>query len=354
MSYIKLNGVEFDAKVAISAYNRNFNVLDGDNAGRVMSGRMVRDIIGTYIGHKITVFRRGSNQAGLDEFWDYLVAHSVDESVQLEAADGQTVLSYEAYYTSASQDLEKVEAGVNYWGRNSSELHPHGGTDRAIAWEGLMANKSKILYDGRVFPVWTSRAGKCTLPRLCCPLLWRQTHFSPVIKSDDRTLVEFKRNTPMIYFYNDRQKGVFYVQDIQRTGPDLYQFSATSAIGLLSDGQHYGGIYTGQTVSELLPGLCGTVPYAVKSNLEGIKLYGWLPVSSPRTTWPKCSLQLGRQSKTIWTACFESRLYGTGSAETWAVDGCIRGPSVKYGSKVTQVIVTEHQYVDGGDEKKAI
>ena len=40
----------------------------------------------------------------------------MDESVQLEAADGQTVLSYEAYYTSASQDLEKVEAGVNYWG----------------------------------------------------------------------------------------------------------------------------------------------------------------------------------------------------------------------------------------------
>lgn len=116
MSYIKLNGVEFDAKVAISTYNRNFNVLDGDNAGRVMSGRMVRDIIGTYIGHKITVFRRGENQAGLDEFWDYLVAHSADESVQLEAADGQTVLSYEAYYTSASQDLEKVEAGVNYWG----------------------------------------------------------------------------------------------------------------------------------------------------------------------------------------------------------------------------------------------
>lgn len=116
MSYIKLNGVEFDAKVAISAYNRNFNVLDGDNAGRVMSGRMVRDIIGTYIGHKITVFRRGDNQAGLDEFWNYLIAHSVDDSVKLEAADGQTVLSYEAYYTSASQDLEKVEDGVNYWG----------------------------------------------------------------------------------------------------------------------------------------------------------------------------------------------------------------------------------------------
>lgn len=116
MSYIKLNGRSFDADVAISKYNRNFNVLDGDNAGRVMTGRMVRDIIGTYIGHKITVFRRGDNYAGLDEFWDYLVAHSVDDSIMLEAADGQTTISYEAYYTSASQDIEQVIDGVNYWG----------------------------------------------------------------------------------------------------------------------------------------------------------------------------------------------------------------------------------------------
>lgn len=116
MSYIKLNGVEFDADVAISGYNRNFNVLDGENAGRVMTGRMVRDIIGTYIGHNITVFRRGNNYEGLDKFWDYLVEHSVDDSVMLEAADGQRTITYEAYYTNASQDIEKVENGVNYWG----------------------------------------------------------------------------------------------------------------------------------------------------------------------------------------------------------------------------------------------
>lgn len=51
MSYIKLNGRTFDADVAISAYERNFNVVDGQNAGRTMSGLMTRDIIGTYIGH---------------------------------------------------------------------------------------------------------------------------------------------------------------------------------------------------------------------------------------------------------------------------------------------------------------
>lgn len=116
MNYIKLNGVEFDADVAISAYNRNFKVLDGPNAGRVLTGRMIRDVIGTYLGHKITVFRRGDDYAGLDEFWEYLYQHSIDDSVLLEAADGQKTISYQAYYTSASQDIEKVEKGVNFWG----------------------------------------------------------------------------------------------------------------------------------------------------------------------------------------------------------------------------------------------
>lgn len=116
MNYIKLNGRTFDADIAISKYSRNFNVLDGSNAGRVMTGRMVRDVIGTYLGHKVTVFRRGDNYKGLDEFWDYLFAHSTDDYVTLEAADGQTTIAYEAYYTSASQDIEKVENGTNYWG----------------------------------------------------------------------------------------------------------------------------------------------------------------------------------------------------------------------------------------------
>lgn len=117
MSYIKLNGTEFDADIAIESYNRNFSVLDGENAGRsTLTGRMIRDVIGTYIGHKIKVFRRGDNYAGIDHFWSYIVEHSVDDSVMLEAADGQTTIQYEAYYTSGSQDIEKVENGVNYWG----------------------------------------------------------------------------------------------------------------------------------------------------------------------------------------------------------------------------------------------
>lgn len=113
-SYCKINGTSFDVTVSISDYEESFNVLDGDNAGRVMTGRMVRDIIGAYIGHKITFFNNG-NTAAFDDLWDYLIQHSVDDSVTLEAADGQASISYEAYYTSGTRRLKRASGGVNFW-----------------------------------------------------------------------------------------------------------------------------------------------------------------------------------------------------------------------------------------------
>lgn len=125
MSYIKINGIEFDAEVAISEYKRNFNTLHGENAARVMTGSMILDPIGTYLGRNITFFRRGDNYQGLDRLWDYLVEHSLDiEGVTLEAADGQSTLSFQAYYSSSEQSIERVENGINYWGEFSVNFIP--------------------------------------------------------------------------------------------------------------------------------------------------------------------------------------------------------------------------------------
>lgn len=117
MSYIALNGIEFDANIAISEYKRKLNILQGPNAGRVMSGDMVLDPLGAYLGREITVFRRGNNYAGLDAFWDFLVQNSMNQNgVYLEAADGQSTIAYQAYYGDTEQSLVRVQAGINYWG----------------------------------------------------------------------------------------------------------------------------------------------------------------------------------------------------------------------------------------------
>lgn len=117
MTYCKLNGTSFDVGVAIAEYKRKLSILHGENAGRVMTGDMILDPVGAYLGWEITFFRKGDNYQALDALWDFLVAHSMDKNgILLEAADGQSTISFQAYYGDTEQLIEKVENGVNYWG----------------------------------------------------------------------------------------------------------------------------------------------------------------------------------------------------------------------------------------------
>lgn len=124
-TYCKLNGISFDVDVAISAYKRKLSILHGDNVGRVMSGDMILDPIGTYLGREITFFRKGENYKAMDALWDFLVQHSMDtEGVLLEAADGQSTIAFQAYYGDTEQAIEKVQNGVNYWGEFTVSFIP--------------------------------------------------------------------------------------------------------------------------------------------------------------------------------------------------------------------------------------
>ena len=172
------------------------------------------------------------------------------------------------------------------------------------------------------------------------------------VESDDSTLTQFKRNDPVIYEHNGKQIGIFYVQNIERIGATTYSFSAVSALGILAEGKHYGGIYTGQTVAEILPGICGTVPYEIKSNLKEIKLYGWLPIASPRDNLAQVLFAIGAVIKTDLGGVLRIESLWDGISGELTQNQMYEGPSVKYNSTVTQVVVTEHQYAEGGEETK--
>lgn len=114
MNYCELKGqndssfTAFDAIVAISDYEESFSVLDGELAGRAESGRMIRDIIGTFIGHKIR-FYRGDTAEGFDQLWTWLKTHSVDDYITIRAADNQAAIEYQAYYTRGSRKLRSAD-----------------------------------------------------------------------------------------------------------------------------------------------------------------------------------------------------------------------------------------------------
>lgn len=111
-----LKYIDFDAKVMISDYEESVDALDGENAGRgKLRGRMIRDVLGAFIGHKVTFLRDGSVE-DFDRLWHWLKVHIVDDSIWIRAADEQSTIEYEAYYTRITRKLEKVENGVRYWG----------------------------------------------------------------------------------------------------------------------------------------------------------------------------------------------------------------------------------------------
>ena len=89
------------------------------------------------------------------------------------------------------------------------------------------------------------------------------------VECNDPSIVNFRRNAKLTRYFNGVQDGIFYV-------------SATSKIGLLQNGRHMGGIYAGETAEQIAKDICGTIPVSVKSNIKDIKLYGWLPIATPR------------------------------------------------------------------------
>lgn len=109
-----IDGTNFSNNVNIIEITENFNVLDGENAGRSKTGYMIRDVIGSYVGHTVT-WRNFKNNTAFDTLWTFLVQHSVNDSVMLQASDGQNTISYAAYYTSATRTLRTSMDGTNYW-----------------------------------------------------------------------------------------------------------------------------------------------------------------------------------------------------------------------------------------------
>ena len=171
------------------------------------------------------------------------------------------------------------------------------------------------------------------------------------VRCSDSSILEFEQDTRLTYVHSTDLPAYFYIQDITRTGPDEYAISAMSAIGRLIHGeQHYGGIYTGQTVGQVIPEICGPVPCVVKTNLQDVQIYGWLPIASRRDNLAQILFAVGAWIRDDLDGVLHIERLWDGYTANITQAQIYQGPSMSYGAKVTQVVVTEHQYVQGGEE----
>lgn len=104
MAVLTVDGVEYDL-IHVTDLKRSFSVLDGPNTGRVMTGEMRRDIIGTYYNYSLGLVPDESAEsiAQYDALYDVLSAP--DESHTIKVPYGQGYKEFLAYVTSGEDNL---------------------------------------------------------------------------------------------------------------------------------------------------------------------------------------------------------------------------------------------------------
>ena len=178
--------------------------------------------------------------------------------------------------------------------------------------------------------------------------------------SNDKAIMGFAKNDKVEYFRDNRRVGVYYLQTVERVGSDAYTLSALSALGRLITMRHAGGIYTGQTVAEVVPQICAPVAVMIESVYASRQLYGYLPYSNPdkekgngrsaRDNLSQVLFAIGASLGTDKNGVMRVEKLWDGVSATITADQINEDScSTVYETPVSAVEITEHQWVKSQD-----
>lgn len=222
----------------------------------------------------------------------------------------------------------------------------------------------KITYKNWTFLFSQTESAKPTREQsLSCESISADT-LTAVVRCNNPTIMAFAKNDPIRVWESDSDASMqtYYLRSITRTGATSYRLVAWSVVGLLAAMAHKGGIYTGQTVAEVVKEICGNVPVVVKSVFANTKLYGWLPYCQPkadrrgksaRDNLVQVLFAIGAYLTTDLNGVLHIDALWDGASSTIGSNRMYAsGGKVSYSDPISAVTVTEHQYIAGTDEKE--
>lgn len=109
---LKVDGVEYPG-IHVSSLKRSFSVLDGENAGRVMTYDMVRDVGGTFYNYSMTIDPDLSDLAEYDAFYEVISAPVDSHMIEVPYAQGTLV--FKAYVSNGEDELLLGHVQYNEW-----------------------------------------------------------------------------------------------------------------------------------------------------------------------------------------------------------------------------------------------
>lgn len=159
--------------------------------------------------------------------------------------------------------------------------------------------------------------------------------------------------TPVIYRHNGELVGKFYMSNLQQSGKTQYIINCVSAIGLLSNTKHYGGIYFGVKVSVLAAEIIGgAISYTIDPALANQLIYGWLPIATRRENLHQLLFAMSASAKK--DANGDLYITSASSEIVKEIDSyrIYIGGSIDFLNPITRIALSEHAYIERSDDEE--
>lgn len=111
---ITIDGIDYDVRIPQDGIKRNGAILDGSNAGRLQSGTMVLDTIGTFINYEIGPIEPDPHDlASYDALYTAVMSPTKREHT-VTMPFGQDTITFRCYIANASDTLRRLGT-PNQW-----------------------------------------------------------------------------------------------------------------------------------------------------------------------------------------------------------------------------------------------
>ena len=113
MRTIRVDGIEYRVNLKYATLVRSFTILEGNNKGDALTGRTVRDIIGTRYDYELGIEQDEDNPVDYDRFYE-VISSPVDTHV-VTFPYGQDTLTYECMIEEGNDTYMGTYGGVELW-----------------------------------------------------------------------------------------------------------------------------------------------------------------------------------------------------------------------------------------------
>lgn len=113
MDGIDMDGIHYNVRCKFDALDRSFRLVEGVNAGDMLSGRHERDLTGTYYDYSLYVEPDPRDRTSYDAFFDAISAPVNSHSITLPY--GQSTITFDAMVSDGTDRYRGKVAGEKRW-----------------------------------------------------------------------------------------------------------------------------------------------------------------------------------------------------------------------------------------------